>query len=199
MPETAAPPQGLPVQAAEEKPKRELKGEPLAADVPFKTPHAEFLKKVLEDALTRLVLPSLEREIRGELTDEAETHAVAVFARNLRSLLLQPPLHNRRLLAIDPGFRTGCKVAVLDVNMALAEKVAADIGGVLEKPLVELAPSLRDRGLVRPEHAHEADLNGAEVDEAALQGSPLDVEKRAQPTWHTTSIRQSSIDAWRPA
>src|SRR5207244_6694013 len=79
-----------------------------------RTPHAAFLKTVLEDALTRLLLPSLEREIRHELTDEAEGHAVAVFARNLRSLLLQPPLRNRRVLAIDPGFRTGCKVAVLD-------------------------------------------------------------------------------------
>ena len=58
-------------------------------------PHAEFLKKVLEDALQRLVFPSLEREVRGELTDEAEAHAAAVFARNLRSLLLQPPLRHR--------------------------------------------------------------------------------------------------------
>jgi protein Tex len=77
-------------------------------------PHAEFLKAVAEDALNRLLLPSLEREIRRELTDEAEDHAVRVFARNLRSLLLQPPLRGRRVLAIDPGFRTGCKVACLD-------------------------------------------------------------------------------------
>jgi protein Tex len=77
-------------------------------------PHAEFLHTVTEDALTRLLLPSLEREIRRELTEIAEAHAVKVFARNLRSLLLQPPLRNRRILAIDPGFRTGCKVAALD-------------------------------------------------------------------------------------
>jgi protein Tex len=77
-------------------------------------PHAEILKKAAEDALIRLLLPSLEREIRRELTEEAEDHAVRVFARNLKSLLLQPPLHGRRVLAIDPGFRTGCKVAVLD-------------------------------------------------------------------------------------
>lgn len=96
------------------KPPLEMRGDPLVGDVPYRTPHAELFKKVLEDALQRLLLPSLEREIRNELTDEAEGHAAAVFARNLRSLLLQPPLHGRRILAIDPGFRTGCKLAVLD-------------------------------------------------------------------------------------
>src|SRR5882672_6311763 len=59
-------------------------------------------------------MPSLEREIRNELTDEAELHAVKVFAHNIRSLLMQPPLVGRRVLAIDPGFRTGCKLAALD-------------------------------------------------------------------------------------
>jgi uncharacterized protein len=77
-------------------------------------PHADFLRAVLTDALARLLLPSLEREIRRELTNVAEQHAVSVFARNLRSLLLQPPLRDRRVLAIDPGFRTGCKVCCLD-------------------------------------------------------------------------------------
>ncbi len=66
--------------------------EPLAPGVDFATPHAAFLRIALEDALARLLMPSLEREMRNELTDEAETHAVTVFARNLRSLLLQPPL-----------------------------------------------------------------------------------------------------------
>src|SRR5262249_1965631 len=61
-------------------------------------PHAEFLKVVAEDALARLLLPSLEREIRRELTEHAQDHAVSVFARNLRSLLLQPPLRGRRVL-----------------------------------------------------------------------------------------------------
>ncbi|MEI7684522.1 MAG: Tex-like N-terminal domain-containing protein, partial [Planctomycetota bacterium] len=91
-----------------------LTGEPLSPGAEFKSPHTTFLKAVLEDALTRLVLPSLEREIRNELTEEAEHHAVQVFARNLRSLLLQPPMRGKRVLAIDPGFRTGCKLAALD-------------------------------------------------------------------------------------
>jgi protein Tex len=84
-------------------------------------PHKEFLEKVLADALTRLLSPSLEREIRRELTHLAEGHAVSVFARNLRSLLLAPPLRDRRVLAIDPGFRTGCKLAVLDETGNLLE------------------------------------------------------------------------------
>ena len=66
------------------------------------------------DALDRLLLPSMEREVRRDLTEMAERHAVDVFARNLRSLLLQPPIPKQVVLAIDPGFRTGCKVAVLD-------------------------------------------------------------------------------------
>ncbi len=76
--------------------------------------HGEFLKSCLADALARLILPSLEREIRKELTDKAETHAIGVFAENLKNLLLQPPLRDRRVVAIDPGFRTGCKLAALD-------------------------------------------------------------------------------------
>jgi uncharacterized protein len=100
--------------AAPETPPPAVEGETLSPDSAYRTPHAAFLRIVLDDALTRLVQPSLEREIRRELTDEAESHAVMVFARNLRSLLLQPPLHQRRVLAIDPGFRTGCKVVALD-------------------------------------------------------------------------------------
>jgi uncharacterized protein len=77
-------------------------------------PHADFLRLVAGDALTRLLVPSLEREIRRELTMRAEKHAVEVFARNLRSKLLASPLPGHRVLAIDPGFRTGCKLAALD-------------------------------------------------------------------------------------
>ncbi len=77
-------------------------------------PHAEFFRVAAIDALDRLILPSMEREVRRDLTESAEKHAVDVFARNLRSLLLQPPIPNQIVMAIDPGFRTGCKVAVLD-------------------------------------------------------------------------------------
>jgi uncharacterized protein len=77
-------------------------------------PHAELFRAAAIDALDRLILPSMEREVRRDLTEAAEKHAVDVFARNLRSLLLQPPIPNQIVMAIDPGFRTGCKVAVLD-------------------------------------------------------------------------------------
>ena len=76
-------------------------------------PQADFFRAAALDALDRLLLPSLEREVRRDLTDMAERHAVDVFARNLRSLLLQPPIPKQVVLAIDPGFRNGCKVAVL--------------------------------------------------------------------------------------
>jgi uncharacterized protein len=82
--------------------------------VPEGHPHADYLRGCARDALARLILPSLERDIRRELTDRAEAHAVNVFAKNLRNLLLQPPIHNHRILAVDPGFKSGCKLAALD-------------------------------------------------------------------------------------
>ena len=85
-------------------------------------PQGAFFQAAAVDALDRLLLPSMEREVRRDLTEVAERHAVDVFARNLRSLLLQPPINKQTVLAIDPGFRTGCKVAVLDPNGALLEQ-----------------------------------------------------------------------------
>ncbi len=82
--------------------------------VPEGHPHAEYLRGCARDALARLILPALEREARRELTDKAEAHAVSVFAKNLRNLLLQPPIQAHRVLAVDPGFRSGCKLAALD-------------------------------------------------------------------------------------
>jgi uncharacterized protein len=84
-------------------------------------PHRERLLPIVEDGVNRLLLPSLEREIRRDLTERAQDHAIAVFARNLRSLLLQRPLTGKRVLAIDPGFRSGCKIAVIDEGGELIE------------------------------------------------------------------------------
>lgn len=74
----------------------------------------EILRAAIEDGAKRLLLPSIERDIRRILSEQAETHAIEVFGRNLHSLLTQPPLTDQVVLAIDPGFRTGSKVAVVD-------------------------------------------------------------------------------------
>lgn len=77
-------------------------------------PHGELLRNCVRDSLTRLILPSLEREVRREMAEDAEEHAVRVFVSNLRKLLLQPAVRGKAVLAIDPGFRSGCKMAALD-------------------------------------------------------------------------------------
>jgi protein Tex len=85
-------------------------------------PHKDILVSSMSDAVDRLILPSLEREVRRDLTERAQDHAIDVFARNLRGLLLQPPLRGKKILAIDPGLRTGCKLAALDETGKLLEE-----------------------------------------------------------------------------
>ncbi|MEC9488653.1 MAG: Tex family protein [Halanaerobium sp.] len=72
------------------------------------------IKEAVRDGYKRLLAPSLKREIRSELTEKAEEHASKVFARNLRNLLLAPPVKGRVVMGIDPAYRTGCKIAVVD-------------------------------------------------------------------------------------
>ena len=76
--------------------------------------NGRVMERAAREALSRLLRPAIQREIRKQFTERAESHAIDVFARNLRNLLLQPPVTGRRVLAIDPGLRTGCKVIVLD-------------------------------------------------------------------------------------
>lgn len=73
-----------------------------------------YLQDAIEDAYKRLLLPSLERELRSELTEIADEHAIETFATNLKNLLMQSPLKNQVVMGIDPAYRTGCKVAVVD-------------------------------------------------------------------------------------
>lgn len=68
----------------------------------------------VEDAYKRLIAPAVEREVRSELTEKAEEHAIVIFAENLRNLLLQPPVRGKAVLGVDPAFRTGCKLAAVD-------------------------------------------------------------------------------------
>jgi len=89
----------------------------------------QVLLTTIEDAYKRLIAPSIEREVRGELTEKAEEHAIKVFADNLRNLLLQPPVKGCVVLGVDPAYRTGCKLAVVD-----------DTGKVLDKAVVYPTP-----------------------------------------------------------
>lgn len=77
---------------------------------------AELLREVIADSYKRLIAPSLEREIRNDLTEKAEESAIGVFRENLSQLLLQPPISGKVVLALDPAYRTGCKIAVIDAT-----------------------------------------------------------------------------------
>ncbi len=76
----------------------------------------EYVVKACEDAYSRLIAPSLDTELRNELTDKAQTAAIRVFAMNLKPLLMQPPVRGKVAMGLDPGIRTGCKVAVVDAT-----------------------------------------------------------------------------------
>lgn len=76
----------------------------------------ELYTNAVADSYKRLLFPSLERELRNELTEKAEKQAISVFAANLRQLLLLQPIAGHTVLGLDPGYRTGCKAAVIDPN-----------------------------------------------------------------------------------
>ena len=78
------------------------------------SPATETVKLAAEDAYSRLIFPSIEREIRSSLTERASSSAIKVFSTNLKQLLMQPPVKDKVTLGLDPGYRTGCKVAVVD-------------------------------------------------------------------------------------
>jgi protein Tex len=84
-----------------------------------------YIKEAIEDSLKRLIYPSLEREVRTELTEKGEEQAIEIFSVNLNKLLLQPPMKGKVVLGIDPAFRTGCKLSVVN-----------EIGTVLEKGVI---------------------------------------------------------------
>ena len=79
-------------------------------------PFEEVLEETAEDAYKRLIAPSAEREMRNQLTEKAETEAIKVFAKNTEKLLMAPPVRGKKVISIDPGYRTGCKVAVLSAT-----------------------------------------------------------------------------------
>lgn len=88
------------------------------------SPASEYVQTAFEDSYKRFIGPSIEREIRGELTEKADEQAIAIFGENLRNLLLQSPLKGKVVLGFDPAYRTGCKLAVVDeTGKLLAVKV----------------------------------------------------------------------------
>ncbi|MDX9863959.1 MAG: Tex family protein [Anaerolineaceae bacterium] len=96
-------------------PERDWRGavEPYFSATPL-SPFDDQLMMAIEDAANRLLLPAIERDVRRGLTETAEKHAINVFATNLRSLLTQPPLSGHTVMGLDPGYRTGCKLAIVD-------------------------------------------------------------------------------------
>lgn len=97
---------------------------------------ADLLEDAIEDSFKRLIQPSVEREIRNRLKEIGEEQAISVFSENLRNLLLQPPLSGQMILAVDPAFRTGCKLAVvdetgkmLDINVIYPTAPRNDVAG----------------------------------------------------------------------
>ena len=104
----------------------------IRAAVHPKNPYAPFLREVCSDSWKRLLFPSLERELRSELTDAADEQAIHTFALNLRPLLMQPPVRGRVTLGFDPGYRNGCKLAVVD-----------ETGKVLDTAVIYPTPPLK--------------------------------------------------------
>ena len=82
---------------------------------------AKEVEAAIEDSYKRLIQPSIEREIRAELSEKGETQAIHIFSENLRNLLLQPPMKDKMVLGVDPAYRTGCKLAVIDETGKLLE------------------------------------------------------------------------------
>nr|WP_245602141.1 Tex family protein [Peribacillus kribbensis] len=104
------------------------------------SPVEPYLKEAVEDAYKRLIQPSIEREIRKELTEKAEDRAIHIFSENLRNLLLQPPLKGKTVLGVDPAFRTGCKLAVINETGKVLE-----IGVIYPHPPVNKKEEARSR------------------------------------------------------
>ncbi|WP_438823760.1 Tex family protein [Bacillus sp. JJ1764] len=104
------------------------------------SPAAPVVLEAIEDSYKRLIQPSIEREIRNELTEKAEEQAIHIFSENLRNLLLQPPLKGKMVLGVDPAYRTGCKLAVVDETGKVLE-----IGVIYPHPPVSKAREAKEK------------------------------------------------------
>ena len=121
----------------------------IAKKVSKNNPYKEILDEVIEDSLKRLIYPSIENEIRSDLFEKAEDESLKVFKKNLRSLLLYPPLKNKVILGFDPGFRTGCKFALVnprgipDMKTIGVTYITSDKKDIVEKEKIKLRDFLK--------------------------------------------------------
>jgi protein Tex len=106
----------------------------------FRSITVSTVTSAIEDSYKRLIQPSIEREIRSELTEKAEEQAIHIFSENLRNLLLQPPLKGKIVLGVDPAYRTGCKLAVVDDTGKVLE-----IGVIYPHPPVNKAEAAKQK------------------------------------------------------
>ncbi|MED3561773.1 Tex family protein [Bacillus xiapuensis] len=104
------------------------------------SPAAPIVVEAIEDSYKRLIQPSIEREIRSELTEKAEEQAIHIFSENLRNLLLQPPLKGKVVIGVDPAYRTGCKLAVVDETGKVLE-----IGVIYPHPPVSKTKEAKEK------------------------------------------------------
>lgn len=86
------------------------------------SPSATYIKTAIEDSVKRFIAPAIEREIRSELTEKAQTQAIEIFGENLQNLLLQAPMKGHVILGLDPAYRTGCKLAIIDETGKVLDK-----------------------------------------------------------------------------
>ncbi|NUH84059.1 RNA-binding transcriptional accessory protein [Bacillus firmus] len=105
-----------------------------------RSPAGTIVREAIDDGYKRLIMPSIEREIRNELTEKAEEQAIMIFSENLRKLLLQPPLKGKIVLGVDPAYRTGCKLAVVDETGKVL-----DIGVIYPHPPVSKTNQAREK------------------------------------------------------
>lgn len=154
----------------------------------------EIIIETLKDAYLRLIAPAIEREIRTLMTEKADEHAIEVFAVNLKNLLLQSPVSGKTIMGIDPGYRTGCKVAVID-----------DTGKYLEGTTIYPHPPQKEYFEAKSElrtllESHKVDIvaigNGTASRETELLVAELLREIKADRTVHYTIVNEAGASVY---
>lgn len=161
--------------------------------VPAEHPHKELLAECAKQSFTKHILPGVDRDLRRELTDRAERHAVRVFSRNMRELLLQPPTP-KRILAIDPGLRYGCKAVALDARGKLLGETTVHALGDADRV------SEGRRRMAELVQKHDLEIiaigNGTGVRQAETTVATMLSESFADRTIHYTLVNESGTSVY---